>query len=185
MKRLILIALFALPLLAQTSPVPPERLRDNTLLGAHFELPAPGRDWRWVRLAAAEEAIRKAHPETEQETFLVIQPETKNSYMFLSMADGTKILPNAMFMSGVEDGIRRTFGAAGSTVTDFRSAPSTIPIDGASYRFRFKVTSANGTVIYRIGYIGGEAMKYQFLLSTATDEEPAGFTKFVQGFALK
>jgi hypothetical protein len=101
------------------------------------------------------------------------------------MADEEEVLPNAVFMVGMEDGVRRTAASMGSAMTDFHSAPSAIPIDGASYRFHYKITSADGSVIYRIGYIGGVKTKYQLMVSVEQNEEPAAFTKFAKGFQSK
>jgi hypothetical protein len=175
MKRLVALLLLAAPLFAQFTPVPAERLRNNVLLGEHFELPAPGADWQWMRFDS---------PGTN-EAFVVLQPSTGQRFILTWSADKEAIVPNEMFMKGMESGVRRMSATVGATVSDFASAPSKFPVDGASYRLQYKLTSPGGKVRYLMGYVGGVKTKFQIMLANPTAEEPPEFTKFAQGFVPK
>ena len=172
-----LLLVIASSAIAQSlTPVPASQVSGDTFTASDgsFTVDAP-KDWKWFRMPAQD-------PQVEQ--FVAIDPGNRISFLMTVTVDPERSEIVDEFMQGMGDGMERSAPQTGWNVTDYRFEKSSVPLKGA-YRYSYTATNDAGTVKHRFGYIAGNAVKYNFLLSTTDEKESPEFKKFVSSFRLK
>lgn len=172
----LLLVLASMSAVAQLTPVPASQVSGETFTASDgsFTVDAP-KDWKWFRMPSQD-------PRVEQ--FVAIDPGNRISFMMSVTADPERSEIVEEFMEGMGDGMERSAPQTGWNVTDYRFEKSAVPLKGA-YRYSYTATNDAGTVKHRFGYIAGNAVKYNFLLSTTDAKESPEFKQFVSSFRLK